>query len=630
MKRRPLWLCAAALALALAGCGRRSIGFVTGAGGGAGAGSGGSGGTLVASAGAGGVGGAAATGGAGGAGTAGATNAGGSGGTAGASGAADAGGTAGIAGLGGASSGGSGAGGIGGIGGASGSAGGAGAGGTSGVPGLAGSGGMSGAAGSSTAGAGGDVPGPFEGVLAGRVTMDGSVDAGTVSGAGVAGVTVSLTGPAARTAVTDANGAYRFVGLPAGSYTVTVAKSGAAFAATLAQGIAVAGQGPGTIQSFACAAPCGDGPAIDPARELIIEDPSVLGDARTDNASDGVWSFRFLMEQIGPPMANAFVEQWLADLAATGRDVTRLRAQWPTVDENGQQLPDLSRAPFQLLAIVNRIDAYENGNGELRFVYGLKNVPGAPELHGQALSLTAAFHFRLPSTGALPDRAAWARKIHELGAVPFDGGAFAAKLQELTDLVARAYAVHSSQDNPRGNTFAVLRINDGFTSGPGTEGWQLREFRASFDQVSGYLQLLPTPTHQTPDSSLNGSDGALPDFLKANAALVQAGAAALPSTLLGTKSTLLAQSPRWSFPTLTDESLRHAFGGQTCVGCHGTEVGTGTTIQFHISPFNGPVAQNYSGLIPIQEIPRRVSFMQNLLTCQPPLCAAGGEEMMRP
>ena len=52
---------------------------------------------------------------------------------------------------------------------------------------------------------------------------------------------------------------------------------------------------------------------------------------------------------------------------------------------------------------------------------------------------------------------------------------------------------------------------------------QLREFRASFDQVSGRLRMLPSPTHQTPDSSLNGSHGALPAFLNANAALVQVG-----------------------------------------------------------------------------------------------------------
>ena len=67
-----------------------------------------------------------------------------------------------------------------------------------------------------------------------------------------------------------------------------------------------------------------------------------------------------------------------------------------------------------------------------------------------------------------------------------------------------------------------------------------------------------------------------------------------------------------------------------CVGCHGTETGTTSFNAFHISPMSGQSPGNYSGLVVIQEIPRRVSFMQHLLTCQPPACAAGGEEMMKP
>ncbi len=509
---------------------------------------------------------------------------------------------------------------------------GAGAAGATGSAGVGGSGVAGGAAGSAgtIADGGAGSAGPFAGVLAGRVTMDGTPDGGTVIGAGVAGVSVALDGPVTRAALTDANGAYRFVGLPAGTYTVAVAKPGAAFAMPLADGVAVEGEGAGAVRNFGCAAPCGDGPAIDRARELYIQDPSVLGDARADNASDGPWSFRFLMEQIATNSPNAFAEQWLADLAATGRDISRLRAQWPTIDENGQRLPDLARAPFQLLAIVNRIDAYEHGNGELRFVYGLKVVSGAPELHGQALTLTVALHFRLPSTSALPDRPAWARKLHELAGVPFEDGAYAAKLQELTDLVARAQVVGSLQDNPKGTTFAVLRTNDSFTTGPGTEGWQLREFRAVLDTTRGRITLLPSPTQQTPDSSLNGADGALPDFLNANAALIQAGAGLLPAGLLGLKSGQPMPAGPWAFPSVTSEPLRHAFAGQTCVGCHGTETGATSFNPFHISPISGQSSGNFSGLVVIQEIPRRVSFMQHLLTCQPPACAAGGEEMMKP
>ena len=175
--------------------------------------------------------------------------------------------------------------------------------------------------------------------------MSGTAGGNPVVGAGVAGVAVALRGPLDRDAITDANGAFRFGDLPAGSYALAVAKPGATFTPDYAEALAVDGGGPGLFQTFACAAPCGAGPAIDYARELIFQDPTVLSEAegaRADDATKGAWSFRFLMEQIASGMSpNAFAETWLENWAATGRDLTRLRRQWPTIVENGQTLPDL-------------------------------------------------------------------------------------------------------------------------------------------------------------------------------------------------------------------------------------------------------------------------------------------------
>jgi hypothetical protein len=53
---------------------------------------------------------------------------------------------------------------------------------------------------------------------------------GTISGAGT--VTVNLTGAAAETTTTDANGGYAFIGLADGAYTVTPSKAGYKFAPT--------------------------------------------------------------------------------------------------------------------------------------------------------------------------------------------------------------------------------------------------------------------------------------------------------------------------------------------------------------------------------------------------------------
>ncbi|TMB21291.1 MAG: hypothetical protein E6J65_15900, partial [Deltaproteobacteria bacterium] len=41
-------------------------------------------------------------------------------------------------------------------------------------------------------------------------------------------------------------------------------------------------------------------PAIDPYRELVIVDSSVILDARASNAADGAWSFRRTAEQLAP------------------------------------------------------------------------------------------------------------------------------------------------------------------------------------------------------------------------------------------------------------------------------------------------------------------------------------------
>ena len=117
-------------------------------------------------------------------------------------------------------------------------------------------------------------------------------------------------------------------------------------------------------------------------------------------------------------------------------------------------------------------------------------------------------------------------------------------------------------------------------------------------------------------------NGALPDFLNANAALVQAGFATIPAELLGMQSPAATLPVLWSFPSVTSESLRHAFAGQTCAGCHSSEVpaGAGFTI-FHVFPYYGPTTSGNSGWVTIVDIPRRVSFMQNQLTCSGTTCA---------
>ncbi len=470
---------------------------------------------------------------------------------------------------------------------------------------------------------------PAIGVIAGRITMSDTVTF-TARGSGVAGVLVTLTGPSARTAISDANGAFQFPSVAPGTYTVAVTKDGAALTPPSATGVSVSGDSAGTVVTFDCAPPCGTGPAIDPARELFIEDPSVLTDARASNAGDGPWSFRYLIEQMATTSPNNYVNDFINSIVASGRDMTRLRSQWPTVLENNVPLPDISRAPFELLAIVDGIDAHAAGQGELRFVYGIYDVPGAPEFNPQGRSFTLMLTYALPATTAYPNRQAWAARFHALGRQPIPvrlSRDYNAALQAITDSVVRTGTLLSTAENPRGSTLVALSINEAFGN---PAPYQLRQLRPLPDPVRGQRELVVSTVDQSPDSSLNLMNGPLTAFLNANAALVQGGFAVLPSALLGMQSSAFNPPVLWNFPGVTNELLRHAFAGQTCAGCHSSDVPAGPFTIFHVIPYDGPSAPSTSGWVTIVDLPRRVSFLQNQLTCSGTTCAPGGEPMMGP
>src|SRR2546428_12355180 len=104
----------------------------------------------------------------------------------------------------------------------------------------------------------------------------------------------------------------------------------------------------------------GSGPVaenVDPWKELVIVDSSVVLDARASNENDGAWSFRRLMERLGPGVPG---ESWLRTFrqASLNRfpledraDVEDLIASSPRRDG----VPDLAHAPFRLLAVLSRI-----------------------------------------------------------------------------------------------------------------------------------------------------------------------------------------------------------------------------------------------------------------------------------
>jgi hypothetical protein len=335
--------------------------------------------------------------------------------------------------------------------------------------------------------------------------------------------------------------------------------------------------------------PDGGGTAenVDPWKELVIVDSSVVLDGRASNGSNGPWSFRQLMERFG---SRDLVESWLRTYRQTSLngfsvsdrvDVEELLASWPRRDGS----LDLAQAPFRLLAIVSRLDLATGANGEARLIYGLYD-PGS----GAPRKMTVGFEYKLPALGTPNDRAEWARRWHALGRIPF-GETYNAELQRLTELFAQ------------GGSLSQLRANEQQFG----ELWQLRQW--VFD--GGTLRLVPTP--QTPDQTLNGS-ARLAQFIVDNADGLRAGTAVLPADLLGGVSPEIGA---WVFKgdARIDETLRHAFARQTCNGCHAQETNSAQGF-FHVSPFKpltGNGQDRVSDFLKKDDMGRRVSWLQELL-----------------
>ncbi|MDP9034174.1 MAG: carboxypeptidase-like regulatory domain-containing protein [Myxococcota bacterium] len=448
------------------------------------------------------------------------------------------------------------------------------------------------------------------------------------AGVPVPGVTVSLTGAASHTAITSSNGVYNFANLPAGTYTVRPTKAGATFTPASVQFSATTA----VDHSFACAGNCDGAATVDPLKEIMVVDPSVMNDARASNATDGHWSFRFLMEQMAPTGVDpaVFTENFFQSFKSTtpvngfpvdnrsGIDSALLQnpALWPRV--NGKL--DLSRAPFKLMAIVNRTDLHIVGAGESRFVFGLFD-------NGVGQRCTIIFEYRLPTrnaaTGAAILRNDWVKQFHGLGALPF-GSTYNDKLQAITDQFTLR---GSNPANPNGNAISQVRTNE-IQFGNGLP-WQLREFHLANDSTGkGFLKLVQVG--QTPDDSKNG-DQALATFIRTNAVTISTGLATIPSSFIGGQSVENFQT--WAFPTLpaSFETARHKFAGQTCNGCHSIETSANIDIFYQVSPVSPPGATgtgNVSPFILNTELPRRKRFMQNRLVCTSGSnCSPGAEPM---
>jgi len=334
-------------------------------------------------------------------------------------------------------------------------------------------------------------------------------------------------------------------------------------------------------------------PSIDPFKELLVVDSTVVLDGRASNAAGGAWSFRHTVEQLAGNAAPAFVERWLRTFrgnVVAGRavddrpGVEALLASWPRT--SGGAL-DLSRAPFRLVAIAGRLDLLTAPRGEGRLVYGLVDpVTGEPGL------FTVAFEYALPALGTPNDRKAWAARFHALGAHSFGDG-YNQALEAITDAFATPAAL------------LQVRTNEAAFGSP----WELREWKLADGQLA------PAWTAQNPDQSLDGSP-ALSQFIRDHEADVRAGTMQLPQSMLAGTS---LETGAWRFPNdpAIDESLRHAFAMQTCNGCHATETFSAQGF-FHVNPLpriepGGDGHDRLSQFLLASELPRRANHLAQLV-----------------
>lgn len=346
--------------------------------------------------------------------------------------------------------------------------------------------------------------------------------------------------------------------------------------------------------------PMGIAEAVDPEKSLVIRDPRVIEDpARTFNPCTGQgtpmgkWTFGHLIEQIVNRAAtgikpNKFVKEWLKqwqkDQVINGRVVPR-RSQiksliidpWQQASGGPGKPLDLAKAPFRLLAIVNRVDLRDNsvsdsGNaGEARFVFGALG-PGC-----QPLQFTVIFEYGIErgSCQAVRD---WARQWSDLGSLELGSPEYNTALETITEQFVPAGKAPTKQN---GSALNQIRSNEIALNSP----WELREFRLS---AAGKLRQVTVKN--TPDLSLNHT-AVLASFVNENEEDILAEGHVVPdqfpagNSFLAGSSLMPVDKVFWnnaaSGPLITSREARHKFSLQTCNGCHQGETDTGFT---HIQP----------------------------------------------
>lgn len=354
-----------------------------------------------------------------------------------------------------------------------------------------------------------------------------------------------------------------------------------------------------TVALPALAARPANTPHVDVGSQLMITDLAVVRDpVRTDprRGARACWTFQHLVERLaGDQDPSDFVLRWLerwerdqvvGGFTATARPSIRRLVIDPWLAASGGKRLDLARAPFQLLAIVNRMDLRVHDGtdvetaGEGRFVFGVLGPDGKPlpPSGGPAAGgMTVIFEYELAADD-MNDLRRWATLWQGLGRYPVGSATYDRELERIT----RRFT-----DDGR-VTLNQVRTND-IALGP---LWELREFTIS---AGG---LVPHTVALTPDTTHVNGTPALASLVNAHQTTILDETFVLPASLAAAASlagpfkaddfpdfgarsfTTIELVPEiydvpWSAAGIASNDARHAFALDTCSGCHRSETGTG-------------------------------------------------------
>jgi len=233
-----------------------------------------------------------------------------------------------------------------------------------------------------------------------------------------------------------------------------------------------------------------------PSKELFVTDVSVVDDCLRTTwgpciappgtpATQGAWTFGARMQSLAgttnPATLSTFTLNWLhtwssnqtvnSDLVPARPNIQSIVIN-PWLAASGGTTLDMKKAPFQLLAIVDRLNLRENAGysggssaGEGRFIYNLLDA------NGNTTQFLVIFEYGLDAA----DCAAvlnWANLWHGLGGHTF-GPDYNAALQAVTDRFA---TIGASPGKPNGSAINQVRTDEIQLVLPNIP-WELREFK---------------------------------------------------------------------------------------------------------------------------------------------------------